>query len=72
MPTVQAPEQQPPMEAANPAQAPNRPGAVVTKQPKSEPLPSAQPDLALRGGGLSIGCHERCCGMNCSCYNGCC
>ncbi|KAK5654715.1 hypothetical protein OQA88_7039 [Cercophora sp. LCS_1] len=68
MPTVQAPQQQAPMEAANPAQS----KSIVTQQPKSEPLPSTNNNMSLRGGGLSIGCHERCCGMNCSFYKGCC
>ncbi|KAK3347259.1 hypothetical protein B0T25DRAFT_572331 [Lasiosphaeria hispida] len=71
MPTVEAPRQQAPMEAAKPAQA-TPVGTVITQQPKSEPLPSMESDMALRGGGFSFGCHERCCGINCSWYKGCC
>ncbi|KAK1753863.1 hypothetical protein QBC47DRAFT_385100 [Echria macrotheca] len=70
MPTVQAPQQQAPMEAANPAQANG--AVVVTQQPKSEPMPSAEQELSLRGGGFNVGCSERCCGLNCSFYKGCC
>ncbi|KAK0644256.1 hypothetical protein B0T16DRAFT_460334 [Cercophora newfieldiana] len=71
MPTVEAPRQQAPMEATNPARSASVP-SVVTQQPKSEPLPRAENDMSLRGGGFTIGCHERCCGMNCSWYKGCC
>ncbi|KAK0616375.1 hypothetical protein B0T14DRAFT_567981 [Immersiella caudata] len=72
MPTVEPPRQQAPMEAANPAQSASA-RSVVTQQPKSEPLPKVESnDMSLRGGGFSIGCHERCCGINLSWYKGCC
>ncbi|KAL2261665.1 hypothetical protein VTK26DRAFT_3657 [Humicola hyalothermophila] len=69
--TTNKPKPQPPMEAVNPAlelQAGAQKGGVVSRQPTSEPPPTmnADADLSLRGGGLVIGCHKRCCGINCS------
>ncbi|KAK1831984.1 hypothetical protein QBC39DRAFT_77639 [Podospora conica] len=72
--TIQPPQQQAPMEAANPASAPSA-TTVVTQQPKSQPLPSLEGEqggMSLRGGNFGISCGQRCCGMNCHWYKGCC
>ncbi|KAL2149033.1 hypothetical protein VTH82DRAFT_1719 [Thermothelomyces myriococcoides] len=67
MPTVEAPKQQPPMEAANPAQFQQQPGAqaIVATQPKSEPRPSMENEMTLRGGGLTHYCGFTCCNGRC-------
>ncbi|KAG7286820.1 hypothetical protein NEMBOFW57_009137 [Staphylotrichum longicolle] len=66
MPTTDAPKMQAPMEAANPAHLQTgEPGsqAVVTKQPTSEPRPSMDNEMTLRGGRFNLGCS--CCDGRC-------
>ncbi|KAK0710239.1 hypothetical protein B0T26DRAFT_755329 [Lasiosphaeria miniovina] len=67
MPTVEAPKQQVPMEAAAEATAP---GQIITRQPKSEPLPQLENEASLRGGGMNVGC--TCCDGTCSFHRYCC
>ncbi|KAL2178409.1 uncharacterized protein P884DRAFT_198073 [Thermothelomyces heterothallicus CBS 202.75] len=68
MPTVDAPKLQPPMDAANPAPLQQQPGAqaIVATQPKSEPRPSMENEMTLRGGGFVHYCGFSCCGGRCN------
>ncbi|CAH0043687.1 unnamed protein product [Clonostachys solani] len=58
-----APQKQAPMEMGA------RDGIVVA-QPTAEPLPSADPQLSLRGGELN--CGFSCCGGSCRFHKSCC
>ncbi|KAH6685966.1 hypothetical protein F5X68DRAFT_18013 [Plectosphaerella plurivora] len=44
--------------------------SVVSKPPVAEPRPDAEPNLTLRGGGMSLGFD--CCGGSCRFHKSCC
>ncbi|KAK3375579.1 hypothetical protein B0T24DRAFT_676511 [Lasiosphaeria ovina] len=70
MPTVQPPSQQAPMEASVDAARPGAPAAIITQQPRAEPAPDVEKEVALRGGRLTLGFN--CCHGHCSFHKGCC
>ncbi|KAK3291511.1 uncharacterized protein B0H64DRAFT_446159 [Chaetomium fimeti] len=65
MPTVNEPKLQAPMEAANPA--PLQDGkTIVATQPRSEPRPTMENEMTLRGGGMTHYCGFSCCKGRCN------
>ncbi|KAK4211522.1 hypothetical protein QBC37DRAFT_12125 [Rhypophila decipiens] len=74
MPSVAPPKQQAPMEAVVDEQRNGTPvggpAKLITKQPKSEPAPNYDEEVALRGGGMNLG--FTCCNGACSFHKRCC
>ncbi|KAK0670175.1 hypothetical protein QBC41DRAFT_301748 [Cercophora samala] len=68
MPTVQEPTKQERMEAI--PQDGSVAKKVISEQPKAEPLPQADNEVSMRGGGMNIG--FTCCGGSCSFHKHCC
>ncbi|KAK3315863.1 hypothetical protein B0H66DRAFT_559900 [Apodospora peruviana] len=67
MPTVAPPKQQEPMEAVATIGQSTKTATgqqLVTKQPKSEPMPEYDSNPTLRGGGMHLGCS--CCKGRCN------
>ncbi|KAK4228614.1 hypothetical protein QBC38DRAFT_474404 [Podospora fimiseda] len=71
MPAVEMiPKQQQPMEAVPTDE--RAADKIVSQQPKPEPMPQAENEMTLRGGGMNIGFNKHCCGFNCAFYKNCC
>ncbi|KAI5465014.1 hypothetical protein BGZ63DRAFT_379192 [Mariannaea sp. PMI_226] len=70
MPTVEAPKKHTPMEMKVLAPVGDGKPRIIDQQPASEPRPDAEPQMSLRGGGLS--CGFDCCDGSCRFHKHCC